>query len=75
MLYSAGRFVTEGLRTDSLCVGAYTLDGSCAGGLRIAQLVSLAALVICGLVLAWRHRPGTSRLGQAPPAVDLNGRE
>ncbi len=75
VLYSAGRFVTEGLRTDSLCVGAYTLDGSCAGGLRIAQLVSLAALVICGLVLAWRHRPGTSRLGQAPLAVDLNGRE
>ena len=73
--YGIGRFWIEALRTDSLCVGAYTLDGSCAGGLRIAQLVSLAALVICGLVLAWRHRPGTSRLGQAPLAVDLNGRE
>ena len=37
VLYSAGRFYTEGLRTDSLCVGTYTLDGSCAGGLRIGQ--------------------------------------
>lgn len=75
VLYSAGRFVTEGLRTDSLCVGAYTLDGSCVGGLRIAQLVSLAALVICGLLLAWRHRPGTGRMPSLPPAVDLNGGE
>lgn len=57
MLYSLGRFFTEGLRTDSLCVGQYTLDGSCVGGLRIAQLVSLIALVVCGSILAWRHRP------------------
>lgn len=72
VLYSAGRFVTEGLRTDSLCVGAYTLDGSCTGGLRIAQLVSLGAFVLCGLLLAWRHRPGTSDRDQAPPAIDLS---
>ena len=71
VLYSAGRFFTEGLRTDSLCVGTYTLDGSCTGGLRIAQLVSLGAFVICGLVLAWRHRPGTRPSDQAPPAIDL----
>ena len=48
ILYSAGRFFTEGLRTDSLCVGTYTLDGSCTNGLRIAQLVSLGAFAICG---------------------------
>jgi len=72
VLYSAGRFFTEGLRTDSLCVGGYTLDGSCTGGLRIAQLVSLGAFVICGLFLAWRHRPGTHHRDQAPPAIDLS---
>ena len=72
ILYSAGRFFTEGLRTDSLCVGTYTLDGSCTNGLRIAQLVSLGAFVICGLVLAWRHRPGTGQRDQAPPAIDLS---
>ena len=68
VLYSAGRFFTEGLRTDSLCVGPYTLDGSCAGGLRIAQLVSLAALVICGLILAWRHRRRAGRGREPVPA-------
>jgi phosphatidylglycerol:prolipoprotein diacylglycerol transferase len=64
-LYSLGRFFTEGLRTDSLCVGPYTLDGSCAGGMRIAQLVSLAALLLCGAALAWRHRPRA-----LPPQAD-----
>ncbi|KPV50533.1 diacylglyceryl transferase, partial [Kouleothrix aurantiaca] len=64
VLYSAGRFFTEGLRTDSLCVGACTLDGSCTGGLRIAQLVSLASLLVCGAILAWRHRPGAGHPGQ-----------
>jgi phosphatidylglycerol:prolipoprotein diacylglycerol transferase len=72
ILYSAGRFFTEGLRTDSLCVGTYTLDGSCTGGLRIAQLVSLGALVICGLFLAWRHRPGARDRDQAPPTTHLS---
>jgi phosphatidylglycerol:prolipoprotein diacylglycerol transferase len=71
VLYSAGRFFTEGLRTDSLCVGAYTLDGSCSGGLRIAQLVSLGAFVVCGLFLAWRRRPSRGDRDQAPPAIDL----
>ena len=41
-------------------------------GLRIAQLVSLGAFVICALVLAWRHRPGTGHRDQAPPAIDLS---
>jgi phosphatidylglycerol:prolipoprotein diacylglycerol transferase len=72
VLYSAGRFITEGLRTDSLCVGSYTLDGSCTNGLRIAQLVSLGAVVICALALAWRHRPGTHHRDQTPLAIDLS---
>ncbi|HEY1013152.1 MAG TPA: prolipoprotein diacylglyceryl transferase [Herpetosiphonaceae bacterium] len=59
-LYSFGRGWIEGLRTDSLCVGAGVLDGSCTGGLRIAQLVSLVIAALCGLALAWRHRPGTA---------------
>jgi phosphatidylglycerol---prolipoprotein diacylglyceryl transferase len=57
-LYSVGRFFTEGLRTDSLCVGPSSLDGSCAGGLRVAQIVSLATVLICAALLAWRHRSG-----------------
>ncbi len=60
VLYSLGRFGTEGLRTDSLCVGPYTANGSCAGGLRIAQVVSLGTFVLCGLLLLWRHRPRTA---------------
>jgi phosphatidylglycerol---prolipoprotein diacylglyceryl transferase len=68
VLYSAGRFFTEGLRTDSLCVGPYTLDGSCAGGLRIAQLVSLATLMTCGLILTWRHRHSAGHGGKPVPA-------
>jgi phosphatidylglycerol:prolipoprotein diacylglycerol transferase len=67
VLYSTGRFFTEGLRTDSLCVGPYTLDGSCVGGLRIAQLVSLGTLVTCGLLLAWRHRCNIRHGGDAMP--------
>jgi phosphatidylglycerol:prolipoprotein diacylglycerol transferase len=65
MIYSIGRFWVEGLRTDSLCVGAYTLDGSCVGGLRIAQLVSLGIAGSCALVLLGRHLVGRRR--QTPP--------
>ncbi len=72
VLYSAGRFFTEGLRTDSLCVGSYTLDGSCTNGLRIAQLVSLGAFAICTLVLAWRHRRGAGQVEGMPPEGDLS---
>ena len=65
ILYSAGRFVTEGLRIDSLCIGPYSLDGACTGGFRIAQIVSLSACLICSLVLVMRHRHGP---GQDDPA-------
>jgi phosphatidylglycerol:prolipoprotein diacylglycerol transferase len=71
VLYSAGRFFTEGLRTDSLCIGTYTLDGSCTGGLRIAQLVSLGAFVVCGIALAWRHRRGAGHPDQPMPTFDI----
>lgn len=54
--YSLGRLFTEGLRTDSLCVGSYTADGSCAGGLRIAQVVSLGLVFGCAVTLWLRHR-------------------
>jgi len=47
-LYSLGRFFIEGLRTDSLMLGPF----------RIAQLVSLAGILICivGLVLIYRDK-------------------
>lgn len=45
--YSFGRFLIEGLRTDSLMLGH----------IRVAQLVSLAAVIGCSAVLiAWRIR-------------------
>lgn len=48
--YSSGRLLVEGLRTDSLWVTA-------PGGLRTAQVVSIALIVACGAALAWRHKP------------------
>lgn len=46
ILYSIGRFFIEGLRTDSLMVG----------GLRTAQLVSIAVVVIFGGIFVYRMR-------------------
>lgn len=47
-LYSVGRFFIEGLRTDSLMVG----------GLRAAQLISIAGVVICivGIIFVYRNK-------------------
>ena len=53
IIYSAGRFWIEGLRTDSLCSNG--IGGSCAGALRTAQVVSLVAVVVLALLLAIRH--------------------
>jgi phosphatidylglycerol:prolipoprotein diacylglycerol transferase len=47
LLYSMGRFVIEGFRTDSLMV---------LGSFRIAQVVSLAAVLFAGITLWWRRR-------------------
>jgi len=58
MTYSLGRVWIEGLRTDSLCLGA--LPPSCEGGIRIAQLVSLSLICLGGIGLWWlygRHQP------------------
>lgn len=51
-LYSLGRFFIEGLRTDSLMLG----------GLRMAQVVSLAGMLMCvlGLILIYT-RKGTNK--------------
>ncbi|HEY4532039.1 MAG TPA: prolipoprotein diacylglyceryl transferase [Kurthia sp.] len=46
MWYSFGRYFVEGLRTDSLYIGP----------LRMAQLVSLVALVVAAIVLVYRRR-------------------
>lgn len=62
ILYSAGRFWIEGLRVNSLCTGG--VGGECIGGqLRTAQIVSIVTIVVCGAVLAYRHR------GAARPAA------
>ncbi len=49
--YSIGRFWIEGLRIDSLCVGA--LPPYCAGGIRVAQLISISLVSIGSLGIWW----------------------
>lgn len=44
MLYSVGRFFIEGLRTDSLMLGPF----------RVAQLISLAIIILGGVYLIWK---------------------
>lgn len=44
MLYSVGRFFIEGLRTDSLMLGLF----------RVAQLISLAIIILGGVYLIWK---------------------
>ncbi|MFL0749533.1 MAG: prolipoprotein diacylglyceryl transferase [Prochlorococcus sp.] len=51
--YSFGRFWIEGLRTDPLCLGA--LPPACEGGVRIAQLMSMAMLAIGVIGLWWLY--------------------
>ena len=53
ILYSAGRFVIEGLRTDSLMAGPF----------RVAQVVSVLAIAAAGLVMFLRHRRLSSPKG------------
>jgi phosphatidylglycerol:prolipoprotein diacylglycerol transferase len=57
MAYSSGRVWIEGLRLDPLCLGGQ--PPFCAGGLRMAQLVSLLLIGLGGLGLWWLH--GRSR--------------
>ena len=51
--YSLGRFWIEGLRTDPLCL--FSSPPFCEGGLRIAQMVSGAMIVLGALGLAWLY--------------------
>ncbi|MEI6029684.1 MAG: prolipoprotein diacylglyceryl transferase [Synechococcaceae cyanobacterium ELA739] len=58
MAYSSGRVWIEALRLDPLCL--FSQPPFCAGGLRMAQLVSLLLIAAGGLGLWWllaRHRP------------------
>ncbi len=45
ILYSTGRFFIEGIRIDSLMLGNY----------RVAQLISIIIIIICGTIFLWRH--------------------
>ena len=53
MAYSSGRLWIEGLRIDPLCLFAQA--PFCAGGLRMAQVVSLLLIGLGGLGLWWLH--------------------
>ncbi len=56
--YSCGRFWIEGLRIDPLCLMG--TPPYCAGGLRMAQLVSLLLIALGSFGLYWlygRRRP------------------
>jgi len=56
--YSTGRLRIEGLRIDPLCLAG--TPPFCAGGLRMAQLVSLLLIALAGTGLYWlygRRRP------------------
>lgn len=58
LTYSLGRFWIEGLRIDPLCLKG--LPPFCDGGLRMAQLMSLALIALAGVGLWWlygRKRP------------------
>ena len=58
MAYSSGRVWIEALRLDPLCL--FSEPPFCAGGLRMAQLVSLLLIALGGFGLWWlyrRHRP------------------
>ncbi|GAC1540610.1 MAG: prolipoprotein diacylglyceryl transferase [Herpetosiphon sp.] len=68
ILYSIGRFWVEGLRVDSLCTGG--LGGECVGGqLRTAQVVSVATVAVCGVILLLRHRRAAVPPPVAPAAA------
>lgn len=47
ILYSVGRFIIEGLRTDSLML---------TPTLRVAQVLSVTVIVVAGAIMYWRHR-------------------
>ena len=67
VVYGAGRFWIEGLRTDSLCTSG--IGGDCAGAIRAAQLVSILFVVggLVGIYLNHRRKtPFSSRATMQP---------
>ncbi|GCE64370.1 prolipoprotein diacylglyceryl transferase [cyanobiont of Ornithocercus magnificus] len=64
--YSLGRFWIEKLRIDPLCLGG--IPPFCEGGLRIAQLMSLALIALSTLGLWWLY--GRRRSLPGPRHVD-----
>jgi phosphatidylglycerol:prolipoprotein diacylglycerol transferase len=56
MAYSSGRVWIEGLRIDPLCL--FAEPPFCAGGIRMAQLMSLVLIALGGLGLWWLLRRG-----------------
>ncbi|WP_042353988.1 prolipoprotein diacylglyceryl transferase [Bacillus rubiinfantis] len=52
MWYSVGRFFIEGMRTDSLMIG----------GLRMAQLISIALILGAAIILVYRRRKGLANV-------------
>jgi phosphatidylglycerol:prolipoprotein diacylglycerol transferase len=68
IVYGAGRFWIEGLRTDSLCTNG--VGGSCEGALRAAQVVSLLLFFggLIGLFINHWRAPWPSEVAAEPPA-------
>lgn len=69
IIYSAGRFWIEGLRTDSLCWNG--VGGSCEGSLRMAQVMSLVFIALGAIALFVNHR----RPLPPPPAEEAGDKQ
>jgi phosphatidylglycerol---prolipoprotein diacylglyceryl transferase len=73
IVYGAGRFWIEGLRTDSLCTNG--VGGECAGALRAAQVVSLLLVAggLIGMYINHRRALRPSELAVEPQAAGEPG--
>lgn len=63
MAYSSGRVWIEALRLDPLCL--FSAPPDCAGGLRMAQLISLLLIALGAVGLWWLFRRSGSGSGQS----------
>ncbi|MFM8524651.1 MAG: prolipoprotein diacylglyceryl transferase [Cyanobacteriota bacterium] len=71
MAYSSGRVWIEGLRLDPLCL--FALPPDCAGGLRMAQLISLLLIALGGCGLWWLLRHSAAAQGQSVHSKPSDG--